>query len=158
MKYIVWIQNQKWTIIADNEEIAILAIYSWLRTNARVEFYEWSSNDIPERFRNINDLKEFTPAKQKVYVSFMKKNKDKIIEAIWTITDLEKEIIDSTQEILQKYVDWIELEPSKQFEYLLDQITKLKDVKDTSPKIPEVSDNVRASMSRTEDDSQFIQD
>jgi len=153
MKYIVWIAGSKWTVKADNVEIVLCAIISGLRTNAHVDFYEGATDEEVEkaRFRNTSDFKIFTPKKQKEYIKFMQTNKGKIIEAIQTITDLEKEIIDDTEKLLdsmmrkEKFFDWEEMLR------ILDQINKLKARKDL---ITQENDTNTESEPKTETELQ----
>lgn len=102
MKYIVWIRHMKWTVVAPNVDIAMIAIYSRMQTNESIEFYHWATQEQIDNalFPNIYDIKIFTKKKAKEYVKFMKDNEKEIIEAIHSITDLEKEIIDTTEELI----------------------------------------------------------
>lgn len=131
MKYIVWIWPHRWTVQADSVDIALCAIYSWIRTNQHIDFYEWATDEELEsaKWRNTYDFKVFNKKKQREYVKFMEKNRDEIIKSINSITDLEKEIID-----LVSVVIWDIFAEEKadskdvleKFKFIADQIVKLK--------------------------------
>jgi len=122
MKYIVWIEKSKWTITAKTVEIVLLAMYSGLKTNQVIDFYNWDKKEIKKaRFRNIFDLKLFNKEKQKEYMDFMKNNEKEIIDAIHTITDFEKEIIDEVEILLNNFKN-----PTKEITKLKKRILLLK--------------------------------
>lgn len=83
------------------------------------------------------DLKTLTQRKIKEYAKFLEKNKDEIIVAIRTITDLEKEIIDKMETFIQEQLinentDITEI--NKILEGLLQRIKILKTNQDTNEK------------------------